>query len=104
MPTMETDLTLPEKIEALLAPHKRGGRLSPLDWAVLACWLEAEISPSAILEGIRRTLVNRQKMHAPRPINQLAYCAPEIYRAMQDELDAVHATYDPNAQFGGQEL
>jgi hypothetical protein len=59
--------------------------LSPLDWALIESWKEQDFPLEAVLAGIGRSF---EKFKArPRKylrVNTLAYCAQEVYRAVEE--------------------
>jgi len=59
--------------------------LSPLDWALIESWKEQDFPLAAVLTGIERSF---QKFQTKKPrfrkVNTLAYCAQEVYRAVEE--------------------
>lgn len=56
-----------------------GFLLTPLDWALIETWKQAEIPLEAVLEGIDRAFEKRRKRKRQfGAVNSLAYCAQEV--------------------------
>lgn len=59
--------------------------LSPLDWALIESWKEAEYPLEAVLMGVERAF---EKFHARprkfRMVNGLAYCSQEVLKAVDE--------------------
>ena len=73
--------------------RKRGTllMLSTLDWSLIATWQEAGFPLEAVLAGIDATFEKyaaRQAKGRVRRINGLAYCAQEVFRAVEDMHEA----------------
>jgi hypothetical protein len=73
--------------------RKRGTllMLSTLDWSLIAMWQEAGFPLEAVLAGIDTTFEKyaaRQAKGRVRRINGLAYCAQEVFRAVEDMHEA----------------
>jgi hypothetical protein len=73
--------------------RKRGTllMLSTLDWSLIATWQEAGFPLEAVLAGIDATFEKyaaRQAKGRTRRINGLAYCAQEVFRAVEDMHEA----------------
>jgi hypothetical protein len=66
----------------------RGTRtlLSPLDWALIESWKEAQLPLAAVLAGIERAFQKYRKRarSLSRRINSLAYCAQEVLHAAEE--------------------
>jgi len=65
----------------------RGTRtlLSPLDWALIESWKEAQLPLAAVLAGIERAFQKYRKRARPgRAVNSLAYCAQEVLHAAEE--------------------
>ena len=59
--------------------------LSPLDWALIESWKEQDFPLPAVLAGIERAFEKfktRPRKHLR--VNSLAYCAQEVYRAVEE--------------------
>jgi len=81
----------------------RGTRtlLSPLDWALIESWKEAQVPLAAVLAGIERAFQKYRKRARPvgRQVNSLAYCAQEVLRAAEEaQLAAVQGGVSPSQQ------
>lgn len=65
--------------------------LSPLDWALIESWKEAQYPLEAVLVGIERSF---EKYHSrPRKfrlVNSLAYCSQEVLRAVEEAQTTQH--------------
>ncbi|HZP00819.1 MAG TPA: hypothetical protein VFD30_11035 [Terriglobia bacterium] len=65
--------------------------LSPLDWALIESWKEAQYPLEAVLAGIERAF---EKYHSRprrfRLVNSLAYCSQEVLRAVEEAQAAQH--------------
>ena len=62
-----------------------GFLLSPLDWALIESWKEAEIPLEAVLKGIDRAFEKWTKRKRKfQSINSLAYCAQEVMEAAKE--------------------
>jgi hypothetical protein len=73
--------------------HKRGAHLlvSPLDWAILETWQQAEIPISAVLKGIDRAFESYQRSRrgqSGRQLKSLAYCVEAVLDAAEEEKEA----------------
>jgi hypothetical protein len=73
--------------------RKRGTllMLSTLDWSLIAMWQQAGFPVEAVLAGIDATFEKyaaRQAKGRVRRINGLAYCAQEVFRAVEDMHEA----------------
>jgi len=65
----------------------RGTRtlLSPLDWALIESWKEADYPLAAILLGIERSFEKfKARQRKYRMVNSLAYCSQEVLRAAEE--------------------
>jgi hypothetical protein len=65
----------------------RGTRmlLSPLDWALIESWKEAQLPLEAVLAGVERAFQKFRKRARPgRAVNSLAYCAQEVLQAAEE--------------------
>ena len=59
--------------------------LSPLDWALIESWKEADLPLAAVLVGIERSFEKfRRRTRKYRLVNSLAYCSQEVYRAAEE--------------------
>ncbi len=66
--------------------------LSPLDWALIETWKNAEIPLEAVLRGIDRSFEKWSKRkRGPRKVNSIAYCAQEVMAAAQEQAAATPA-------------
>ena len=75
--------------------------LSTLDWSLIAAWQEAGFPLEAVLAGIDASFdkyAARQAKGRVRRINGLAYCAPEVLRAMEDMHEAATGAGRPAAR------
>jgi hypothetical protein len=82
--------------------RKRGAHLlvSPLDWAILETWQQAEIPISAVLKGIDRAFESYQRSkrgQSGRQLNSLAYCVEAVLDAAEEEKEAL-AGAGPSAE------
>jgi hypothetical protein len=73
--------------------RKRGAHLlvSPLDWAILETWQQAEIPISAVLKGIDRAFESYQRSkrgQSGRQLKSLAYCVEAVLDAAEEEKEA----------------
>lgn len=73
--------------------RKRGAHLlvSPLDWAILETWQQAEIPVSAVLKGIDRAFESYQRSkrgQSGRQLKSLAYCVEAVLDAAEEEKEA----------------
>jgi hypothetical protein len=76
--------------------RKRGAHLlvSPLDWAILETWQQAEIPISAVLKGIDRAFESYQRSkrgQSGRQLKSLAYCVEAVLDAAEEEKEALQA-------------
>jgi len=83
--------------------RKRGAHLlvSPLDWAILETWQQAEIPISAVLKGIDRAFESYQhskRGQSGRQLKSLAYCVEAVLEAADEEKEAL-AGGGPSAEF-----
>ncbi len=63
--------------------------LSPLDWALIETWKEAEIPLDAVLRGIDRSFEKYAKRkRVTRKVNSLAYCTQEVVAASAEKTPA----------------
>jgi hypothetical protein len=74
--------------------RKRGAHLlvSPLDWAILETWQQAEIPISAVLKGIDRAFESYQRSkrgQSGRQLKSLAYCVEAVLDAAEEEKEAL---------------
>jgi len=74
--------------------RKRGAHLlvSPLDWAILETWQQAEIPVSAVLKGIDRAFESYQRSkrgQSGRQLKSLAYCVEAVLDAAEEEKEAL---------------
>ena len=66
--------------------------LSPLDWALIESWKEAEIPLEAVLAGIERSFAKFQKRPGRlQKVNSLAYCTQQVLTAAQEMKDGSSA-------------
>jgi hypothetical protein len=77
--------------------RKRGAHLlvSPLDWAILETWQQAEIPVSAVLKGIDRAFESYQRSkrgQSGRQLKSLAYCVEAVLDAAEEEKEALTGT------------
>jgi hypothetical protein len=77
--------------------RKRGAHLlvSPLDWAILETWQQAEIPVSAVLKGIDRAFESYQRSkrgQSGRQLKSLAYCVEAVLDAAEEEKEAAAGT------------
>src|SRR5580698_4251521 len=77
--------------------RKRGAHLlvSPLDWAILETWQQAEIPLSAVLKGIDRAFESYQRSkrgQSGRQLKSLAYCVEAVLDAAEEEKEAAAGT------------
>jgi hypothetical protein len=82
--------------------RKRGAHLlvSPLDWAILETWQQAEIPISAVLKGIDRAFESYQRSkrgQSGRALKSLAYCVEAVLDAAEEEKEAL-AGAGPSAE------
>lgn len=73
--------------------RKRGAHLlvSPLDWAILETWQQAEIPISAVLKGIDRAFESYQRSkrgQSGRQLKSLVYCVEAVLDAAEEEKEA----------------
>jgi hypothetical protein len=85
--------------------RKRGAHLlvSPLDWAILETWQQAEIPVSAVLKGIDRAFESYQRSkrgQSGRQLKSLAYCVEAVLDAAEEEKEAL-AGAGPSAEGSG---
>jgi hypothetical protein len=85
--------------------RKRGAHLlvSPLDWAILETWQQAEIPISAVLKGIDRAFESYQRSkrgQSGRQLKSLAYCVGAVLDAAEEEKEALAGT-GPSAESTG---
>lgn len=80
--------------------------LSPLDWALIEAWREAEIPLESVLKGIERAFEKYHKRKGRRAqVNSLAYCAQEVLTAAEEKAGAHPAgTPEPTPDFGQQQI
>ncbi len=63
--------------------------LSPLDWALMEIWKDADIPLEAVLRGIDAAFDKwERRTRRTRKINGLAYCAQEVLAAAEEMKDA----------------
>jgi hypothetical protein len=82
--------------------RKRGTHLlvSPLDWAILETWQQAEIPISAVLKGIDRAFESygrSKRGQSGRQLKSLAYCVEAVLDAAEEEKEAL-AGAGPSAE------
>jgi hypothetical protein len=82
--------------------RKRGAHLlvSPLDWAILETWQQAEIPISAVQKGIDRAFESYQRSkrgQSGRALKSLAYCVEAVLDAAEEEKEAL-AGAGPSAE------
>jgi hypothetical protein len=82
--------------------RKRGAHLlvSPLDWAILETWQQAEIPVSAVLKGIDRAFESygrSKRGQSGRALKSLAYCVEAVLDAAEEEKEAL-AGAGPSAE------
>jgi len=59
--------------------------LSPLDWALIESWKDADLPLEAVLAGIARAFDKfKARQRKYRMVNALAYCTQEVLRAAED--------------------
>ncbi len=59
--------------------------LSPLDWALIETWKEQDFPLAAVLAGIERAFEKfKTRPRKYQRVNSLAYCAQEVYRAVEE--------------------
>ena len=59
--------------------------LSPLDWALVESWKEQGFPLEAVRAGIERSFAKFQtRKRGYRKVNTLAYCAQEVFRAVEE--------------------
>ena len=59
-------------------------RLSPLDWALIEVWKDADIPLAAVLRGIDLAFEKwHTRKRGPRQVNSLAYCTQKVLEAAQ---------------------
>ena len=85
--------------------RKRGAHLlvSPLEWAILETWQQAEIPISAVLKGIDRAFESYQRSkrgQSGRQLKSLAYCVGAVLDAAEEEKEAL-AGAGPSAESTG---
>jgi hypothetical protein len=85
--------------------RKRGAHLlvSPLDWAILETWQQAEIPISAVLKGIDRAFESygrSKRGQSGRQLKSLAYCVEAVLDAAEEEKEAL-AGAGPSAESSG---
>jgi len=85
--------------------RKRGAHLlvSPLDWAILETWQQAEIPVSAVLKGIDRAFESygrSKRGQSGRALKSLAYCVEAVLDAAEEEKEAL-AGAGPSAEKSG---
>lgn len=58
--------------------------VSPLDWALIESWKDAEIPVEAVLAGIERSFDKfKRRPQRFKKVNSLAYCSQEVLRAAE---------------------
>jgi hypothetical protein len=63
--------------------------LSPLDWALVESWKEQGFPLEAVRAGIERSFAKFQtRKRGYRKVNTLAYCAQEVFRAVEEARSA----------------
>jgi hypothetical protein len=81
--------------------RRRGSILicSPLDWALMEMWKEAEIPLEAVLRGIDAAFDKYdRRSKKTRKVNSLAYCQQEVLSAVEELKEAATgSTRDPKA-------
>ena len=85
--------------------RKRGAHLlvSPLDWAILETWQQAEIPVSAVLKGIDRAFESYERSkrgQSGRQLKSLAYCVDAVLDVAEEEKEAL-AGAGPSAENSG---
>jgi len=80
--------------------RKRGAHLlvSPLDWAILETWQQAEIPVSAVQKGIDRAFESYQRSkrgQSGRQLKSLAYCVEAVLDAAEEEKEALAGAGPP---------
>ena len=79
-------------------------RLSPLDWALIETWKDADVPVEAVHKGIERVFEKwRARKHKTR-INSLSYCAQEILAAASRMENAAKTTRVSAPAFSAEEL
>ena len=76
---------------------KRGAHLlvSPLDWAILETWQQAEIPLPTVLRGIDRAFESYSRSRrgqSGRQLKSLAYCVDAVLEAAEEEKEAAAGT------------
>jgi len=76
---------------------KRGAHLlvSPLDWAILETWQQAEIPLPTVLRGIDRAFesyARSRRGQSGRQLKSLAYCVDAVLEAAEEEKEAAAGT------------
>ena len=76
---------------------KRGAHLlvSPLDWAILETWQQAEIPLPTVLHGIDRAFesyARSRRGQSGRQLKSLAYCVDAVLEAAEEEKEAAAGT------------
>lgn len=70
-----------------LCQQSASAALSPLDWAYLGAYQNADIPIEAVLWGMERTFQHHRRAgFVQAPIRRLSYCGPEIYHAYEEIL------------------
>jgi hypothetical protein len=82
--------------------RKRGAHLlvSPLDWAILETWQQAEIPVSAVMKGIDRAFEKYERSKrgkSGRQLKSLAYCVDSVLDVAEEEKEAL-AGAGPSAE------
>lgn len=82
--------------------RKRGAHLlvSPLDWAILETWQQAEIPVSAVMKGIDRAFEKYERSKrgkSGRQLKSLAYCVDAVLDVAEEEKEAL-AGAGPSAE------
>jgi hypothetical protein len=82
--------------------RKRGAHLlvSPLDWAILETWQQAEIPVSVVLKGIDRAFEKYERSkrgQSGRQLKSLAYCVDAVLDVAEEEKEAL-AGAGPSAE------
>jgi hypothetical protein len=86
--------------------------LSPLDWALVESWKEQGFPLEAVRAGIERSFAKFQtRKRGYRKVNTLAYCAQEVFRAVEEARAAAAqggtrpaATAQREAPFSAEEI
>ena len=81
--------------------QRRRGRihLSPLDWALIETWKDANIPLEAVLRGIDAAFdKHEQRPSKSQKVNSLAYCAQAVLVAAEEMKEAAVGAASPDSQ------